>query len=257
MRRILRLAVVLLLILPAPGLAAEDNVGLKDIIETLEKPFRAATPANEAIHDFAAEFSQLSKLVSLDREQSGHGRVEVRFQPPVGSRQPIAQFRWTYDQPNNQEIVSDGTTIWVYVPENHQVIQSEIEVTGEAHADDPMTFLTGLGNLSRDFSISQASPEQDHEGNYVLQLRPRQASALIRDLRIVVDREAVLELVRHRLTGRRLPIVSSTVTDPNGNTTTIEFSNARVNRGLPETVFNFIPPAGVEVVRPTGPGLGY
>jgi len=78
---------------------------------------------------------------------------------------------------NDDDGVSDGQTLWVYMPENNQVIQSNVDFTREAQAEDPMTFLTGLGNLTRDFSISWAEPNRDHEGNYVLQLRPRRVSA--------------------------------------------------------------------------------
>jgi outer membrane lipoprotein carrier protein len=257
MKRFLLLAAALLLALPAVGPAQTERPSLNEVIETLEKPFRADTAADAAIRDFEADFSQVSTLVSLDREQRGRGRVQIRFEAQPAGRPPVAQFRWTYAQPNNQEIVSNGRTLWVYMPENNQVIQSEFAVTGNDRADDPMTFLTGLGNLSRDFSISWATPDQDRDGNFVLQLLPRRESALIRDLQIVVDREAVSDWTRNHQTGRRLPMISSAVTDPNGNMTLIAFSNARVNRGLTGKSFQFILPAGVEVVHPTDQLPGY
>jgi len=255
MKAVLLLAATLLLVLPTVGLA--ENVSLNDVVETLERPFRAVTPRGEAIQDFAADFSQLSRLVSLDREQRGHGRVEIRFQQQAGSRSAQTQFRWEYDQPNHQEIVSDGETLWVYMPENNQVIQSTIDTTREAQAEDPMAFLTGLGNLSRDFSIHWADPNHDGKGNYVLQLRPRRVSALISTMQITVDREAVIDLTRNNVSGQRLPIIASSVTDPNGNTTLIEFSQARINRGISGTSFRFSVPPGVDVVRPADQGLGY
>jgi outer membrane lipoprotein carrier protein len=59
------------------------------------------------------------------------------------------------------------------------------------------------------------------------------------------------------LNGRWFPILSTTVYDPNGNSTTIEFSNLRVNFGISDMSFNFIMPAGVQVVRPTGQEMGF
>lgn len=255
MNPVLLLAAALLLVFPTIGPA--DDVGLNDVIEALERPFRADTSSAATVRDFQAEFYQVSRLVSLDREQSGRGRVEVRFQQQPGTRVRLAQFRWQYDHPNKQEIVSDGETLWVYMPENNQVIQSDIDITRDAQADDPMSFLTGLGNLSRDFSISWAAPKLDREGNYVLHLQPRRVSSLIQAMQIVVDREAVVDLIRNHVTGRRLPIFSSTVTDPNGNTTLIEFSKARVNRGIDRTSFRFMIPDGVDVVRPSDQGPGF
>ncbi|MBW2451970.1 MAG: hypothetical protein JRF07_06430, partial [Deltaproteobacteria bacterium] len=57
--------------------------------------------------------------------------------------------------------------------------------------------------------------------------------------------------------GAWFPILSTSVYDPNGNSTIIEFSNIRVNTGVPRTKFNFMMPAGVQVVRPTGKEMGF
>jgi len=257
MKHVLLLIMAVSLCLPVSGLAQKENIGLNDVIQTLEKPFREDAGPNEMITDFQADFFQQSRLASLDREQRGRGRVEVRFDRTSAGRVPLTQFRWDYEQPNNQEIVSDGRTLWVYLPENNRVIQSDIEFVNNARADDPMTFLTGLGNLSRDFQISWASPNQDTAGNYVLRLQPRRVSALIREMFVVVDREAVFDFTRHNRTGQIFPFLSTSVTDPNDNTTLIEFNNIRVNRRLSPGSFRFIMPAGVEVVRPTGQPMGY
>jgi outer membrane lipoprotein carrier protein len=80
---------------------------------------------------------------------------------------------------------------------------------------------------------------------------------MMQQMQIVVDRDAVLAYTRNGVTGNILPILASTVTDPNGNRTTIEFSNVRVNRGLSSSRFRFILPAGVEVLRPTGSEMGF
>ena len=53
------------------------------------------------------------------------------------------------------------------------------------------------------------------------------------------------------------PILSTAVYDPNGNSTIIEFRNLRVNYGLSGMTFDFMLPAGVQVVRPTGKEMGY
>ncbi|GAB4174143.1 MAG: outer membrane lipoprotein carrier protein LolA [Geothermobacteraceae bacterium] len=243
----------LLLALPAFG----AGVRLRDAIEALERPFRADTPAGETIRDFEGEFFQESRIASLEQMQRGRGRVTVRFDRYNTRDVPTTLFRWEYSQPNNQEIVSDGRTMWVYLPENRQVIQSDIELTRQAGQEDPMTFLTGLGNLSRDFLITWAEPNRDVEGNWVLKLRPRRVSSLIREMNLVVDKDAVNEWINHKRTGTLFPILSSYVTDPNGNTTLIEFSDLRVNRGVSDLTFRFMVPAGVEVVRPTGQGMGY
>ena len=272
---------------------------LSDVIRTLETPFQTETAKELRIYDYSADFFQESKIASLDRLQRANGRVEVSFNYQRPQTVPEVMFRWQYDQPTTQEIVSDGKTLWVYLPENNQVIQSDIEMVNKSRQNDPMTFLTGLGNLSRDFQILWATPNTDIDGNYVLKLTPRRVSSLINHLIIVVDRFAV-EVYQNRgqednspqeprlapkapepasrnpglvppsrrsdvafpgykndLDGLWFPIMSTTVYDPNGNSTIIEFSNLRVNRGLSKMTFNFIMPAGVQVVRPTGQEMGF
>jgi outer membrane lipoprotein carrier protein len=252
MKNIVALALTGLFLLGSHLSALAQPVGLGQVIQALENPFKHNADAKIAINDFEADFFQESLIASLDRLQRGRGRVAIKFDRSRPDRAPLALFRWEYEQPTNQEIVSNGRTMWVYLPENRQVIQSELEITAEARADDPMTFLTGLGNLSRDFQISWASPNQDVRGNFVLDLRPRRPSPMIQRMLVVVDREVV------QLTGRRsFPILSTTVYDPGGNSTLIEFSNIRVNRGLPAQYFNFIIPGGVEVVRPSGREMGF
>jgi len=72
---------------------------------------------------------------------------------------------------------------------------------------------------------------------------------------MVVDKDAVrdqrnLSDTDNPRAGLLFPILSTTVYDPNGNSTVIEFNSIRVNRGLSDSFFNFIRPAGVEVVKP-------
>ena len=255
----LSLGIVLAVTVPSAGATA-----LGDVVSTLETPFQPGTAAEHRIFDYSADFSQESMIASLNRLQRAHGRVKVAFDDqavPAGRALPMVKFHWQYESPTTQSIVSDGATLWVYLPENNQAIVSDRAQLNQADQSDPMAFLTGLGNLSRDFAINWAKPNQDAEGNFVLEMTPRRSSSLISKLVIVVDRSAVAGF-RSRDQGDaaapkeygslRFPILSTTVYDPNGNSTVIRFSNLRLNQGLPDASFDFIIPEGVEVVRPTG-----
>jgi hypothetical protein len=46
------------------------------------------------------------------------------------------------------------------------------------------------------------------------------------------------------------PVLSTTMVDHQGNTTLMEFSNIKTNVWLADSMFDFIIPAGVQVVRP-------
>jgi outer membrane lipoprotein carrier protein len=247
------------------GLAAMTTgawaVELDDVVHALETPFQANADKNTRIFDYSADFSQESRIASLDRRQKASGLIDVAFADRGPEKDTEVKFRWLYLQPTTQEIVSDGKTLWVYLPENNQVIQSDIGSDQDARQNDPMIFLTGLGNLSRDFQVNWASPRSDDLGNHVLELTPRQASPMISRLVIVVDRLAVQAYLEHKqkggASGVHFPILSTTVYDPNGNSTVITFSNLRVNLGIPGARFTFIIPEGVQVVRPPGSEAAY
>lgn len=247
---------LLLCLSPSFGFAA--NISLSDVIRTLETPFQTSGAGkNGLIEDFQAEFFQESQIASLDRVQRGEGNVSFRFVIHSRDQVPQAMFRWEYRRPSIQEIVSDGRTLWVYIPENRQVIESDLTDVSLRQSDNPVTFLSGLGNLSRDFNIRWGAPNSDRDGNYILELQPRRSSQMIQALQIVVDREAVIDYQQNQQTGRLFPILATRVTDPNGNLTSIEFRDIRVNRNLSERFFAFRTPAGVEVVRPSGDQPGY
>ena len=248
MKRPALVALLLLAWLLPTGTAVAADPGA--VVRTLESPFRAGAPQASAIHDFKADFSQESKIASLDRTQQGRGQVAIRFVRSDPGHPPLVQFRWDYSEPNHQVIVSDGRTMWVYQPENRQVIVSDIEAANRSDGSNPLTFLTGLGNLGRDFNIALANPERDAQGNWVLELTPRHPSPLIARLLLVVDRRAVDAFARTGTTGGYLPLHASQVFDGGGNSTLIEFSNIRLNRGLGDQDFHFTIPPGVEVVRP-------
>jgi outer membrane lipoprotein carrier protein len=247
----------LFLVATATGASA---VELNDVVRTLETPFQANAGKSTRINDYSADFSQESRIASLDRMQRASGRIEVAFADQEPQRPGVVKFRWLYLQPTSQEIVSDGKTLWVYLPENNQVIQSDIETGTQARQNDPMVFLTGLGNLTRDFQISWATPSSDSDGNHVLELTPRMASPMLSRLVIVVDHlavEADLEHSQKSKDAARFPIISTTIYDPNGNSTIIAFNNLHINIGLPDTHFAFTIPEGVQVVRPPGGEGGY
>lgn len=247
------LGIILGLLVPA--IASAANVGLRDVINALEVPFQGEGAGQ--VQDVRADFFQESQLAALDRVQRGRGTVMFLFEPGDGRRAPVAMFNWQYEEPTEQEIVSDGQTMWVYIPENRQVIESDLTQIREDSSANPVTFLSGLGNLSHDFSIMFAIPNTDSKGNYILDLRPKQSSQLIRNLQIVVDRDAA-QAQASRSDRVYFPILSTTVTDHNDNKTIIEFSNMRVNRGLSRADFRFMQPPGVEVVKPSpGSNMGF
>ncbi|MEZ4600927.1 MAG: outer membrane lipoprotein carrier protein LolA [Syntrophotaleaceae bacterium] len=248
MKRCLPRAVLLVLLLPVFALAGgSPEPSLKEVVTALEAPFRPGG----AIRDFRADFAQQSYLGALDRVEEGRGRVAVRFDRK--GQEVTPRFRWEYALPTVQEIVSDGQTVWVYLPENNQVLISPLPADDQLKRDDPLAFLTGLGELSKRFQIRWADPARTEQGAFRLLLTPLQPSSFIEQLVLLVDPAVV-----HGRAGQaKYPLRGATIFGPTDSRTTILFENLRVNQGLKNSLFTFEPPEGVEVVRPEEGGLGF
>lgn len=286
----------------AVAAAPQVNVGLNDVIAAIEKSFQPDSTGAIPIHDFSADFFQRTVLAKEGRELRGDGRISVRM--PIGTY-PL-MFRFEYFRPTPQEIVSDGRAMWIYHPENREVILSDVSFLYNRLSFDPgrnraFNFLQGLGSLSRDFQINFAPGMHDAAANYVLELTPRRSMLNTRRILLVVSRETALAQAGARTAPRAaaalpqppqllpaprpgspapktafstapsfgqnypppqfgsqsdpFPILSSTIEDHQGNTTTIEFANIRTNRRLPQSQFLFTVPGGVQIIRPSEQNL--
>lgn len=231
----------------SPVWAAETS--LENVVAALETPFKTAAPTG--IEDFQAEFFQLSRIASIDKQQQAHGEVSFKFQRPEGEA-PVAMFRWSYLEPTIQEFISDGNSLWVYQPENRQVIESEIE-----QSNNPLAFLNRLGELSQDFTIGWGAPQMNESGDYLLVLEPRRETQLARSLQIVVSSAAVKDFLQHQQIGKFFPLKSVSVIDPNQNLSRFRFESVRMNQHLSPDIFRFQPPEGVEVLHPAPGQIGY
>ena len=251
-----RLFMSLFLLSFIPALAGAAETELSDVIVALETPFKGQTKSSERIHDFQADFFQESHIASIGRTQRGQGVVSFKFVPSAGGTSPLAMFRWEYREPSVQEIISDGQIMWVYLPENRQVIESDISQLNAEQGENPVTFLSGLGNLSQDFLINWGSSQKVASGGYLLQLEPRKESQFIQKIEIVVSELAVNRWLKQQKTGDIFPILATLITDPNGNRTAIEFRDVQVNQELADQLFSFERPEGVELVDP-GEQMGF
>lgn len=257
--------------------ASQVNVGLNDVIATVEKSFKPDSSGLAPISDMTADFFQRTILAKDQRELRGDGRMSVKF---ASSSSPL-MFRFEYFRPYQQEIVSDGKALWIYHPENREVILSDVSFLYNRLSLDPdrdraVNFLQGLGRISKDFQINFAPGMHDIAGNYVLELTPRRAMINTRRILIVVNRDTVLTYVNNKtpqknptgipqpfstnapqsaLRSDPFPILSTTVDDQEGNSTTMEFSNTRINNRLPQSIFSFIVPAGVQIIKPSEQNL--
>lgn len=233
--RILLAFLLCLCCLPAPALATK--AGLNDVVATLEAGYAD-------LKDLQAAFTQNTTLVGFPKPQKGHGSLALRR--PEGA---AAQFRFDYAVPK-QVIVSNGKQVWFYQPDNRQVVITSLEGMFKGGNSIAMAYLTGLGNVAKDFSASLAKQAQDKQGNYLLELTPKRPTPTLAKLRLTIDGSAVERYLAEECLNNTFPILSSVVVDGSGNQTRIDYSRLKVNSGLSATRFNFKVPQGVEIIKP-------
>jgi len=199
-------------------------------VPSLDEAVRSLEGAYEKVTDLKAPFRQSSFNRTMNQTVEAAGTLYLK---------KPGKLRWEYVTPTPQEIVSDAKRLWVYTPELKQV---NVTDAPEALAGPAGTFLQGLGQLRELFYARFLNPARptDADGHVVLDLTPREPRPLL--ARLVVTVDPTTWLVR-----------TAVVHDELGNTVTVRFGTVTVNAGLPDSLFTFVPPAGVTVVP--APGL--
>lgn len=219
-----------------PAFAAEKPAALNDVVSALETGYAA-------VQDVQADFSQRTVIASIKKEQRGNGQLLLKR--PAST---TAMFRFNYVKPV-QQIVSNGKQVWFYQAESKQVIVSQVSTMFKGSNNIALSYLTGLGNVSKDFTISFSKEQRDKNGNYQLELVPKNPSPVLARLELTVSAEMVERFLRDGTVKDIFPIMSSVIHDIGGNETRISYSRARVNKGIDNSRFNFKIPEGVEVIK--------
>jgi len=137
------------------------------------------------------------------------------------------QFRWDVSSPYKQLIVADGEKVWIYDPDLEQVT---VRAQGTEEAHSPLTVLTDLSQLDRDFV---ASEQGEHDGLGWLRLKSKDKDPQFEYADLGFDAQGLARM---------------TFKDTLGNSTEIHFSHWQRNVALPAGDFRFTPPKGVDVI---------
>ena len=193
--------------------------------QTLDDVVRDLEAAYSQMADLRAEFTQTAFNKSLNQTIPARGAVYLK---------KGGKLRWEYKEPTPQEIVSDGKKLWVYTPALNQVNVGEAP---EALAGPAGSFLAGLGRLRAEFSVRFLNPvrPKDAEGNWVLDLTPKQALPTLARLILAVEPKA-------------WEVRRAVVHDQFENTVTMRFTKLAINSSLPDGLFTFVTPTGVNTV---------
>ena len=142
---------------------------------------------------------------------------------------------WDYKTPKKKKLVINPYKAWFYIPEDGVVYVQDAESVFKSRLG--IRFLSGLGKLQQDFRIAFATPEHPkQEGNYLFKLVPREPDFAIGELLVAINKETFY-------------VSWLSFADAYGNATRLYFRNMKIDNKLPDKMFNFSPPAGVDIYR--------
>jgi outer membrane lipoprotein carrier protein len=191
-------------------------------VATLLLPAHAAGLAQlkiflESAHSAKAAFSQTVVAKSARKPQKSSGFFVL---------QRPGKFRWSYEKPYKQVLVSDGRKLWSYDPDLNQVAVKKLDA---AFGASPAALLAGQ-HLERHFELAEGAAV---DGIEYVDAKPKGTDASFERVRIGFI--------------ANLP-VSMEIHDSFGQVTLLSFSQFEANPALPAALFRFVTPAGADVV---------
>lgn len=198
----------------AGSLATQATPNPQDLANSLQKKY-------DTIRDFSADFVHTYEGGVLRRKREERGTLFVK---------KPGKMRWNYKAPDEKVFVADGVRLIQYLPEENRAI-----VSGMPDEEQPaFLFLSGRGNLTRDFNVSLG--QGGAPDAWVLRLEPKKPQQEYDWLEIAASKETFV-------------LRSLTVAEKQGNRSTFAFTNFKENPGLADKTFAFSIPRGADVTN--------
>ena len=182
----------------------------------------------DRVTDFSADFVHSYRGGVLKQQATERGTLLVK---------KPGKMRWEYTAPEKKLFVSDGHKIYSYIPQDRQVVVGTMP--RDDQAPTPALFLTGKGNLTRDFNAVFDKVSDAPAGSLALKLTPKRREPEYESLTLVVDPKTL---------GLQMLIT----VDAQGGRSAFTFSNLKENVGVTDNQFVFKMPRNVEVVTDGG-----
>jgi outer membrane lipoprotein carrier protein len=206
-----------IVVLMALGAVAQAQESAAALVAKVQKYY-------DATHDLKAKFEQ---------QMESPARAPSKASGDVWLKKP-GKMRWDYAKPEKKLMVSDGTTLWVYEPEDEQAYKQDLR--GNA-LPAQVSFLLGEGKLDKEFDASLTKLDGIGPDDVALKLVPKTGTAAYRYLVFVVD-------------GKSGQVKETVIYDQQGGTNRLKFANVTQNKGVSDDKFKFSPPAGTHILKP-------
>lgn len=176
------------------------------------------------IESLSAEVLQL--IVESDGGVLEESDIQMYLKRP-------GRFYWETLEPFPELVVTDGDTLWNYQPDLEQVV---IEDWDSSESELAAQLLSGqTEQLKQEYRITQADSENTEFAEF--QLQPLAADSVYAEIRISFQ-QGELESIH--------------LSNKNGQQTVWRFSEVERNLEFEDSLFQFEPPTGIEVVDNSG-----
>ena len=182
----------------------------------------------DRVVDFSADFVHAYRGGVLKQQATERGKLLVK---------KPGKMRWEYTAPERKLFVSDGRKIYSYIPQDKQVIVGTMPK--DEQAPTPALFLTGKGDITRDFTATFDKLSDAPAGSIALKLTPKRKEPEYESLTLVVE-------------PKTLNLQMLVTIDAQGGRSAFTFSNLKENVGLADNQFVFQMPRNVDVVTDAG-----
>ncbi|UCB49321.1 MAG: outer membrane lipoprotein carrier protein LolA [Deltaproteobacteria bacterium] len=216
----------LLALILAPASLATADMRLSEILAGVQKRY-ADLPGLSI--PYKREIITRSMALLGGSMDADTASGQIHFRPPKF-------LKVQQDTPKPETIISDGNTLWWYVPHKSQVYRypshqlgKEIQLLND--------IFQGLRAVEESFDVMLM--EMDEKGGYPLKLIPNPPWAEIHHIMLSVSQE--------NFTVREVEIHNQI-----GGITRFILGDLSVKENFPEDFFKFMPPEGVKVIEQEG-----
>lgn len=198
------------------------------LITILSIVFIPSTFANtvDALQQFIDNTSTLqadfSQIITNDQN------IEIESSRGSLSIQRPNQFRWEYTKPYHQLIVADGHKIWFF---DEDIEQVTVKQQDKAIDSTPATFLSGSTQWKKDFILQKHDKISEQKQRFIL--LPKNNDSNFAKIELIFSYGALSNMV---------------LIDKAQQTTSIHFSEVKINLSLKEGLFDFSPPPGIDII---------
>lgn len=200
-----------LMLLGTAYVVAYAGITAKEIIENVQEKY-------DDMEDAVVVFTQSVrfKVSRLEQQTSGTLYFKKKNKYRIETEQRV--------------LVTDGKTSWSYSPQNKQLVVNTYKEDARSLSPENM-----LLQYPRDYFSALVGEEKSlGESCYVLKLTPKEGNPAARTMKIWVNKNWIIRKIE--------------ATESGGTVTTYTIKDVAIDKGIPDTRFEFKAPSGTDII---------